>query len=179
MVKLVSFAVFLGAFIWTWFLFNSESKIDVATHAALQSKLAIMIEDTIKAAKPNAVRFQMHSLYTKTLDDNKISAHFSYSYTENLVEKEKANQTVTGEAVLNRSPSENAADQKWVVQSVKTDSSIIEFQEGSVIGAAPDKVPGTSEPAAAKPAGTETANGGAHTTPTPVTPPPTEEKKTQ
>jgi hypothetical protein len=138
MIKLISSVVFAGAFIWTWFLFNSELKINVSTHAALQSKLAIMIEDTIKAAKPNVMRFQMHSLYTKTLDDNKISAHFSYSYTEGLTEKEKVEQSITGEAVLNRSPSENADDQKWVVQSVKTDSSVIEFQEGSIIGGEPD-----------------------------------------
>ena len=135
MIKLVSLVVFTAAFIWTWFLFNSPAKIDISTHAILQSKLAIMIEDTIKTAKPTVSHFKMLSLYTKTLDDNKISAHFSYRYTENLEEKEKTDQTVTGEAILNRSPSENSDQQKWIVQSVKTDSSIVEFQEGSVIGA--------------------------------------------
>ncbi|MGZ3690687.1 MAG: hypothetical protein ACXVAX_04250 [Pseudobdellovibrio sp.] len=137
MGKLVSFFVFLAAFVWTWFLFHSQDKINVGVHAGLQSKLAIMIEDTLKKARPNSFKFKMLSLYTTKIDDNKINAHFSYRYSEPLEDKEISEQTVNGDAVLNRSVSENPEEQKWIVQNVKTDSSVIEFQEGLIIGSGP------------------------------------------
>lgn len=136
MGKLISFVVFVAAFAWTWFLFNSQPKVNVGVHAGLQSKLALLIEETIKTSRPQSYDFKMLSLYTQTVDENKVSAHFSYKYAERSTEdRETTHQTVRGEAILNRSPSENPADEKWVVQSVKSDSSNIEFQEGLVIGA--------------------------------------------
>ena len=144
MGKLISFVVFVAAFAWTWFLFNSQPKVNMGVHAGLQSKLALLIEDTIKTSKPQSYDFKMLNLYTQTIDANKVSAHFSYKYSErSLEDKETSHQTITGEAILNRSPSENPADEKWVVQSVKSDNSNIEFQEGLVIGAS-----ATAEPVA-------------------------------
>jgi hypothetical protein len=140
MIKFLSLVVFLVGFIWTWSLFNSEPKISYDIHAGLQSKLTIMIEDTLKKARPNIYAFAMENLTTETLDENKISAKFRYSYMENGEEKEKTHQTVHGEAILNRTAGENAADQKWIVQNVRTDQSQIEFQEGTVIGSGPESV---------------------------------------
>ncbi len=156
MIKLVSFVVFLVAFIWTWSLFNSPSKISVSVHAGLQSKLGSFIEEAVKKTYPLSSQFMIQSLTTETLDENKISARFSYSYMDSIGETEKIEQTVQGVAILNRSPSENVDDQKWIVQSVKTDQSQIEFQEGLVIGAGPtpEAEPTPEAPAAAEPAQT-------------------------
>jgi hypothetical protein len=148
MMKLASFLVFTAAFIWSWCLFHSKSPVDVSVHAGIQSKLAVMIEEAIHKARPNAFDFQMVTLYTKNLEDNKISAYFTYRYSEALEEKEKSDQVVKGEAILNRMLSENPDEQKWVVQSVKTDNSAIEFHEGSVInsgGETPGETPQDEE----------------------------------
>ncbi len=176
MVKLVSFFVFLTAFVWTWFLFHSQAKINVGVHAGLQSKLAIMIEDTLKKARPNSFKFKMLSLYTAKIDDNKINAHFSYRYSEPMEDKDISELTVNGEAILNRTVSENPEDQKWVVQNVKTDSSVIEFQEGLVIGsgAEPENV---SETVKATPNESTAAPQAPAATPKPKTP--DEPKKTE
>lgn len=139
MIKFLSLVVFLVGFVWTWSLFNSESTISYGVHAGLQSKLAVMIEETLKKARPNIYDFTMENLTTEALDENKVSAKFRYSYMESGEEKEKTHQTVRGEAILNRTAGENPADQKWIVQSVKTDQSQIEFQEGTVIGSGPEK----------------------------------------
>lgn len=144
MIKFLSLVVFLVGFIWTWSLFNSEPKISYGVHAGLQSKLALMIEETLKKARPGIYAFAMENLTTETLDENKISAKFRYSYMENGEEKEKTHQTVHGEAVLNRTAGENPADQKWIVQNVRTDQSQIEFQEGIVIGSGPETAPAES-----------------------------------
>jgi hypothetical protein len=153
MGKLISFVVFVAAFAWTWFLFNSQPKVNMGVHAGLQSKLALLIEDTIKTNKPQSYDFKMLSLYTQTIDENKVSAHFSYKYSERTAEdRETSHQTITGEAILNRSPSENPNDEKWVIQSVKSDSSNIEFQEGLVIGASETAAAGAPTTAPAAPA---------------------------
>lgn len=157
MIKLVSLVVFISAFVSTWFLFNSRDKIDFAVHAGIQSKMMILIEDAIKHARPNSSDFKIVSIYTRKVNDNQVSAHFIYQYNDQLEDKEKVSQSITGEAILNRTPSENPTDQKWVVQSVKTNNNSIEFQDGMIVN---------TEPAAPQ---------------TPSTPsaPPAEEKKTE
>ncbi len=133
MIKLLSFIMFVIALSWTWFLFNSKNSIGVDIHAGIQSKLAILIEDTIKKNKPNSSDFQILQLYTEKIDDNRISAKFSFKYSDTLEENEKTTQTLSGEAILNKGLSENPDVQKWIVQSVKTSSAGLEFEEGLVI----------------------------------------------
>jgi hypothetical protein len=133
MIKLLSFFVFVAAFLWTWFLFNSRNSIGVDIHAGIQSKLAILIEETIKKSKPNSSDFQMLRIYTEKLDDNRISAKFSFQYDDKMDADEKTTQTLSGEAILNKGLSENPEVQKWIVQSVKTNSTNLEFREGLVI----------------------------------------------
>jgi hypothetical protein len=134
MTKLVSFIVFIAAFIWTWFLFNSKNDVSFEIHAGLQSKLAKMIEESVTASKPGAFDFKMQSIYTKTLNANKVSAYYKYNFSEKLQDGEVAMQTIEGEALLNRTISENQNEEKWVVQSVKTQNPTVEFQEGVIIG---------------------------------------------
>ncbi|MEQ1722943.1 MAG: hypothetical protein ABL930_07180 [Pseudobdellovibrio sp.] len=133
MTKLISFVVFIAAFVSTWFLFNSESKISLATHAGIQSKFITLIEETVKAAKPNSSNFEILNIYTEKIDDNQIGAHFSYKYTDQLEDKEKVNQVMSGVAVLYRGLSENPQDDKWIVKSIKTDQATLEFQQGIVV----------------------------------------------
>lgn len=189
MVKLVSFLVFSAAFIWSWFLFHSKSNVGVNIHAGIQSKLAVIIEDAIHNARPNAYNFQMTTLYTKNIEENKISAYFSYRFSEKLEERESSDQTVKGEAVLNRAASEIPDEQKWIIQSVKTDDMAIEFKEGSVIksggeSAAVEEAPAieTKKPEAVKAVAPDappvTAPGTAPVTTPDHTPAP-EEKKTE
>ncbi len=133
MVKLLSFVLFVAAFIWTWFLFNSKSAVGIDVHAGIQSKLAILIEDTIKKNRPNSSHFQLIKIYTEKIDDTKMSAKFSFKYDDILEDQETTSQTMTGEAILSRGLSEDPQVQKWVVQSVKSNSSNLEFKEGLVI----------------------------------------------
>jgi hypothetical protein len=133
MAKLFGFFMFIIAFVWTWFLFNSKNSVGIDIHAGIQSKLAILIEDTIKKNKPNSMNFELLKMYTEKIDDNKMLAKFSFKYDDTMDENENTSQTLTGEAVLNKGLSENPQVQKWIVQSVKSSSSNLEFKEGLVI----------------------------------------------
>ena len=133
MFKLISFFIFVAAFIWTWSLFTTKNAVGIDVHAGIQSKLAVLIEDVIKKKRPNSSNFQLNQIYTEKLEDNKIKAHFSYNFSDLLEDKESTDQTITGDAILSRSLSEDPNVQKWVIQSVKTDSNSLEFREGLVI----------------------------------------------
>lgn len=133
MTKLISFVVFIAAFVWTWFLFNSQSKISLATHAGIQSKFITLIEETVKKAKPNSSNFEILNISTEKIDDNQISAHFSYKYTDEMTDKETVEQVLSGDALLYRGLSEDPKIDNWIVKSIKTDKSVIEFQQGMVI----------------------------------------------
>lgn len=110
-------------------------------HAGIQSKMAMLIEDAVKAKRPNSTNFELNKIYTEKLDDNKIKAYFAYKFTDTLEDAEKSEQTISGQAILNRSLSEDPNVQKWVIQSVKTDSNSIEFREGTVISSDGNETP--------------------------------------
>lgn len=133
MIKLVSLLIFVIAFILSWITFNTRGPISIDVHAGIQSKLALLIEDTLKTKRPNTSNFILTKMQTEKIDDNKIKAVFSYRYTEKLEESESAQQIISGEAILNRGVSEDPEVQKWIVQSIKSGSSRIEFKEGTVI----------------------------------------------
>lgn len=137
--------MFVAAFAWSWHLFNSKNSVGIEIHAGIQSKLGFLIEDTIKKSKPNSSNFQVINIYTQKMDDNKITAHFSFKYDDVMEENEKVSQMLSGEATLTRTLSEDPQIQKWVVQSVKSNSSNIEFKEGLIISSDGESTPPQTE----------------------------------
>ncbi|WP_409478415.1 hypothetical protein [Pseudobdellovibrio sp. HCB154] len=129
MIKIFSFVLFVSAFIWTWCLFNSPSQMGTDIHAGIQSKLTILIEESVKANVPTMANFRLNKMYTEKLEDNKVKAHFSYQYDE----ADATTQTISGEAVLTKALSEDPNVQKWVLQSVNAGSQALEFKEGTTI----------------------------------------------
>ena len=96
----------------------------------------MLIEETVKAARPNSSNFEITNISTEKIDDNQVGTHFSYKYDDQLQDNEKVSQTMSGEAILYRSPSENQKDDKWVIKSIKTDNPNIEFQLGAIVNPA-------------------------------------------
>ncbi len=139
MVKIISLVILLVGLVWSWSMFNSPSKMNTQIHAEIQSKLAILIEDTIKNKKPNSSDFEMNQMYTSAINENLVSAHFSYKFKDKMdagtPEAEGIEQSISGYALLAKTPSENADLQKWVVQSIKTNQESVSFDEGLVVTA--------------------------------------------
>lgn len=129
MIKIFSFVLFVSAFIWTWCLFNSPSQMGTDIHAGIQSKLSILIEESVKAKAPSMANFRLNKMYTEKLEDNKVKAHFSYQYDD----ADATMQTISGEAVLTKALSEDPNVQKWILQSVNAGTQALEFKEGTII----------------------------------------------
>lgn len=159
MVKILSLIIFIAAFVLSWCAFNSKSNLGIDIHAGIQSKLTLLIEDTIKAKRPNSENFKLIKMYTQKIDDLKVLAHFSYEFqdqmptTESDTLVEKVTQKIAGTAVLAKSVSEDPSIQKWVIQSVKTGTETVDFKDGLTITA--DGVTAETSPTEAVPA-TET-----------------------
>lgn len=136
MVKIVSLILFVSALVWSWCMFNSPAKMGLDIHAGIQSKLTLLIEDTVKAKRPNMKNFTLVKMYTETLDDNKVKAHFSYQFEDAITDQTQADmvtQNITGEATLTKALSEDPLVQKWVLQSVKTGNESVDFKDGLTI----------------------------------------------
>lgn len=163
MIKIFSFIIFVSALIWTWCLFNSPSQMGTDIHAGIQSKLTILIEDTVKAKRPSMTNFRLNKMYTERMDDSKVKANFSYQFDE-----DNATQTISGEAVLTKALSEDPAVQKWVLQTVKTGGDVVEFKDSLTIssdgtatpeGTSVESTTETTETTSATPAASQTAPG--------------------
>lgn len=150
MKKIVSLLVFTAALIWTWNLVNSSSAIGFETHSGIQQKLSVLIQETIQKKKPEARDFQIMRLWTEPMNDNKIRAVFAYKFVEG--KEDSAEQTLEGEAILHREVSADSGTDRWTLQSVKTTSDSVIFNEGSVVNpSTPDESGATPTPPVASP----------------------------
>lgn len=133
MTKLLSFLVFISAFVWTWFLFKPTTEMDTSVHAGIQSKLVELIEQSIKNARPLSHDFKVLQIYTEKITEHQVSAHFAYKYIDQIEGNEQVEQQLSGVAIISQALSEDPSRDKWVIQSVKTSNPKIEFQEGVYI----------------------------------------------
>ena len=138
MTKIISVIIFTLALTWTWCAFHSKSDLGIDVHAGIQSKLALLIEDTIKKNRPHSEQFKLIRMYTQKVEDGKVAAQFSYEFVDKMgatedSKEERVKQKISGTAILAKTVSENPNIQKWVLQSVKTGVENIDFKEGLVI----------------------------------------------
>ena len=141
MSKIVSLVLFIAALSWTWMQFRKPDSMSTEVHAALQSRLQILIEDTIKAKRPSIQNLKFLQMYSEKVDENKIRAYFSYEFEDPA---ENTKQRFTGDAILSRGLSEDPTVKKWILQKVKTGQETIEFNEGLAITPDPEQASETT-----------------------------------
>lgn len=144
MSKIVSLVLFIFALTWSWMQFRKPDQMGTEVHAAVQSRLQILIEDTIKNKRPNIQNLRFLKMYSEKIDDNKIKAYFSYEFED---PSESTKQRFTGDAILSRGLSEDPNIKKWILQKVKTGQETIEFTEGLSISSGPDGTTDSTTPA--------------------------------
>ena len=133
MMKLFSFVFFIAAFTLTWQLFNCPSSVKSSVHGQLQSKLALLIEETIKAQDPKIDGFKLEQITTETLSETQVKARYKYSFVAHLENGETSNQILAGEAVLSKSLSESPVNDNWVVSEIKNTENKLEYKQGLLI----------------------------------------------
>ncbi len=132
MKKVISLVVFVILLAWTWSLINSDPTISFETHTIIQQKLASIIQASVQRHRPNAKDFNLVRLWTETISPEKISAHFTYQFSEGETDK-ASHETITGEAFLKKTTGQEVSQENWTVEKVRTSSNQIVFQEGDSI----------------------------------------------
>lgn len=132
MKKVISLVVFVILLAWTWSLIHSDPTISFETHSIIQQKLAEIIQASVQKHRPAAKDFNLVRLWTESISPEKISAHFTYQFKEGENET-SAQETITGEAFLKKTTSEESNQENWKVEKVQTSANQIVFQEGDSI----------------------------------------------
>ncbi len=132
--SLVSLIVFIGALIWSWNLIHQKNSVPFETHAGIQEKLAAIIIETVKAKRPAANDIVVDKIWTESLNNGRVTAHFLYSYKDST-DGEKFSSQIKGHADLERGGQDGSGSDRWVVAKVKTTSDAIIFEEGLTITA--------------------------------------------
>lgn len=141
MHKLLSLIIFIAALAWSWNIVHSTPAIGFETHSGIQQKLAQLIQDTIQIKKPNAQDMQITRLWTEALEENKVRAVFAYKFKETEAGGSMTEQTIEGDAILHREPSDDNKVDKWVVQQVRTTNDNVIFKNDTLV----TPTPGTDE----------------------------------
>lgn len=135
MKKILSLLVFLSLLVWTWNVIHSTEAVGFETHTAIQEKIAELIKENLQTKKPQSQNLIFTRLWTENLEGNKVRAVFSYRFQETLPSQDKTDQTIDGEAVLVRQPSDDPSIDNWKLIEMKATGDTVTYQEGSTVSA--------------------------------------------
>ncbi len=133
-MKFIGIGIFLIALKWTWSIANCEPPVDARTHVQVQSELKSIIAQVISQLRPSATDLKFNSVWTEELEDNRIRAHFSYTFKDQDESGEDIEQGEEGFGILNRIPEPgNPAANAWSLDEVTVSQQIIDFKKSIVI----------------------------------------------
>lgn len=146
-LSLLIFAVFLS---WTWNLIHQEPSISFETHAGIQEKLAQLIQQTVLAKKPTATEIRIQKIWTEPQGDDKVMAHFIYSFQEPDTNGKTLTSQITAQGLLEKAADDGSGLDRWNLSKVQTTNDAVSFEDGLSI--TPGEEPKTESPLTA-PAG--------------------------
>lgn len=132
-MKYLSVVVFAILLTWTWTVINNIPSVSFETHTAIQSKVAQIIEETIKSKKPEALNVVIDQIWTENLSDNSLIAHFSYKYKENSASTGVTESKLTGTGKLDRLEDDGSGVDRWKLYQIKTSNDSITFEDALVV----------------------------------------------
>ncbi len=125
-MRFFGFIFFVGLLTWTWSVMHASPRISFETHAGIQEELAATIIGILQKNKPSITQINIDKMWTETLGDDGVKAHFVYSFSDSLDGSQGlVRSTLQGEAVLKKSEIEN----QWDLQNFKTTQNNVIFEE--------------------------------------------------
>jgi hypothetical protein len=139
MKKIISLIVLLVLMVWTWTLIHSDPSVSFETHSIIQERLAQIIKASVQKNRPSAQSYNLERLWTETVGDGQVKAHFVYTFKEGTGSDLTA-QTVRGEALLKKTSHDQTSQQNWKVEKVHTSGNQVAFEE-EIITPVEEKTP--------------------------------------
>jgi hypothetical protein len=142
-MKYLALIFFAVALAWTWNIVHKDPQVSFETHSGIQEKLAVLIIDTIKSKKPTATDIVVENVWTEFVGENKVKAHFLYSFKEPS-EAGMITSQIKGETTLERQPDDGSGLDRWQLGKVQTTSDVVVFDDGLLV--TPGAEEGTNPP---------------------------------
>ena len=113
---------------WTWV--QKDQNISELVHAEIQEDLQQLIASYIKKQLPNSENIDFKNIWTETLGEGKVKAHFNYSFDDSASEAGNAGVAVKGYAVLHRKPVSAQGTDVWTLDKIQILNNHVTFKEG-------------------------------------------------
>lgn len=136
-MKYLSVLFFTCALAWTWSIVHSKSEISFETHSGIQEKLAIIIQETVKAKKPTASDIVVEKIWTEVIATGKVRASFVYAFKD-ASEQGLISTKIHGQAVLDRKETSEDGNDQWTLSQFQTSSDAIEFDDATIVTGNPN-----------------------------------------
>ncbi|MEZ0392109.1 MAG: hypothetical protein ACAH59_07845 [Pseudobdellovibrionaceae bacterium] len=137
-MKYISLILFAVALAWTWNLIHDQADISIETHNGIQEKVAELITETIKAKRPTATDILIENIWTEVLSGDRVKAHYRYSFKDKSEEGGSYTSQISGERILERQPDDGSGNDRWVLNQARNATDSIQFDDATIILAAPD-----------------------------------------
>ena len=153
--RILAVFLFCVLLISTWLTFHSPPRYSQQVHTSLRTQLEQIIKESLLKKLPPAHNIQFQRVWTGAGEKhNTITADFQYSY-----ETQDTLVQVSGTALIVKQPLSTGEEHEvWVVRSIQTDDTTMDFKEPIVLLAGPQQEtsspsvqnPPTEEPTEAK-----------------------------
>jgi hypothetical protein len=137
-MKYLGVIAFIVLTAWTWNIVHSETNMGFETHSGIQDKLAVLIQETVKAKRPASSDIKIEKIWTEVIQPGKVKAHFLYSFKDSS-EEGSTLTTIQGEGLLERQPDDGSGLDRWSLMQVRTTNDAIVFEDGLVVTAEDDQ----------------------------------------
>lgn len=126
-INLFILVIFLSV---TWSWVQKDQNVSELVHAEIQEDLQELIATYIKKQLPNSKNIDFKNIWSETLSEGKVKAHFDYSFDDTTVDVGDAGIAVKGYAVLHRKVTSNQKTDVWTLEEIQILNNHVTFKEG-------------------------------------------------
>lgn len=145
-MKYLSLIIFVVLLAWTWNLIHREPVISFETHAGIQEKLAQLIQQTVLTKKPEATDIRIQKIWTEPQGEDKVQAHFIYSFQEPDTNGKTLTNQITADGILEKQKDDGSGLERWSLTKVQTTNDAVTFEEGLYVTPGEDPAPTEGAP---------------------------------
>ena len=132
-MKYLSVFMFTLLLAWTWNVIHRETAISFETHAGIQEKLALLIQQTVMNKRPSASKILIQKIWTEPKGQDEVLAHFTYSFQEPDAHGKFLTNQITGQSLLQKQTDNGSGLDRWSLKEVKTTGDAVVFEEGLLV----------------------------------------------
>jgi hypothetical protein len=125
-------AALMVALAATWNSAHDRTTPTAQTHRLVQKELSQFISGYVAEKMPQSSPVEFRSMWTETLPNGKIKAHFSYRFGT-TGDHEPVNMDLKGVAVLTEDATATGSTSRWALDHVSVENEAVVFKEGSRI----------------------------------------------